>query len=187
MTNLIGINPIKRTVTTAGTPIKLSPYYVNTTIAFNNNSATEARDTITDSSSLFLVNGFAAGDIITISGSTSNDGEYEIYSIVAGTITLTKIGVLITEVAGDTVTIDSKKGIEVPDGVCVAIKALSTNTDEITLAPSSVRALNTATTNYLSHARLYSDQSKLYQIRNLNQIWMDAVVSGEGVEIDFEK
>lgn len=51
--------------------------------------------TITDAGSGFLTAGFATQDKIAVSGSTSNDGDYIIDSVVAGTITL---------VAGDTLT-----------------------------------------------------------------------------------
>ena len=190
MTNLSGFNPIQKDVATAGTPVKLSPYYVSNTIAFNNNSGTPpvtaTNDTITDFSSKFLAEGFLAGDVITIVGSTSNDGEYIIETVVAGTITLTKSGILTTEIAGDVVTVENKKGLEVPDGVQVVLKAKSSNTDEITLAPTSARAVNTIT-SYFSNHRLASTQSVALQVKNLNEIWMDAVVSAEGLEIIFEK
>ena len=94
LTNLNGIQTIRKVVTTSGTPEMLSPNYIATTIAFVNNwtvATPITKDTITDSASQFLVQGFSAGDIITISGSTSNDGEYEIYSVTAGTITLSTI------------------------------------------------------------------------------------------------
>jgi hypothetical protein len=45
-------------------------------------------DTITDSVNGFLAAGFEAGDEFTVSGSTSNDGDYTIVSVTAGTITL---------------------------------------------------------------------------------------------------
>lgn len=185
MTNLDGLNPIQKNVTTSGTPEKLSQYYVNNTIAFNNNSGTPptaaTNDTITDSDSLLVSEGFLAGDVITITGSTSNDGEYTIESIVAGTITLNASGVLTTEIAGDVVTIEAKKGVPVPDGVAVVIKAKSTNTGEITLGSTSARALNT-NTNYFSNFRLSANQGITLQVKNLNEIWMDATVSGEGIE-----
>lgn len=66
-----------------------------------------AKDTITDSASGFVTADFYAGQIITVSGSTSNDGEYELYSVVAGTLTLIATDDLTAEVLGDTVTIVS--------------------------------------------------------------------------------
>jgi len=73
------------------------------TIAFNDNGANP--DTITDSGSGFVTAGFVDGDKITISGSTSNDGDYTIDTVVAGTITLIATDELTTEIAGDNVTI----------------------------------------------------------------------------------
>jgi len=62
-------------------------------------------DTITDSSSNFLNDGFAIGQRIVVAGSTSNDGTYTIAGVVAGTITLVDTDTLTAEAAGDTVTI----------------------------------------------------------------------------------
>ena len=97
-TNLSNFEPLVRLVTTAGTPVRLSPYQVASTIAFNNNSSTGAADTITDSGSGFLTAGFSVGDSLTVAGSTNNNTttgkNLVIASIIAGTITLEKIGVL---------------------------------------------------------------------------------------------
>jgi len=62
-------------------------------------------DTITDSGDGFVSAGFSAGDKIVVSGSTSNDGTYEIASVVAGTITLDAADELAAEGASATVTI----------------------------------------------------------------------------------
>lgn len=188
-TNLLTIETIRKVVTTSGTPEVLSPKYTVTTIAFVNNWTVltpTTKDTITDSASQFLVEGFAAGDVITVSGSTSNDGTYEIYSVVAGTITLTKSGILTSEIAGDTVTIISNHGISVPDGCKVVIKAEDDNTGNITIGDSSAKALNT-NANYFNNYTLSKGQAAEVHIRNLNQIWADCTVSGDGVEIIFEK
>lgn len=85
------------------TTLSLKGYLADTTIAFNDNGA--SADTITDSNSNFLNNGFAVDDVITISGSTSNDGTYTIASVTAGTITLYPDDSLTTESAGDSVII----------------------------------------------------------------------------------
>jgi hypothetical protein len=79
-----------------------TPTMTATTIAFVDGGA--GADTITDSGSAFVTTGYKAGDLITVSGSTSNDGNYTIVSLVAGTITLAT-GVLTAEAAGDSVTI----------------------------------------------------------------------------------
>lgn len=55
--------------------------------------------TITDASSGFVDDGFAAGQTLEIEGSTSNDGQYEILSVTAGTITLIVADALTSEAA----------------------------------------------------------------------------------------
>jgi hypothetical protein len=188
-TNLSGFNPIQKTVPTSGTPVKLSPYFVATTIAFNNNSGTPptaaTNDTITDSDNGFLSKGFKAGDMIVISGSTSNDGTYEAETVVAGTITLKKSGLLTTEIAGNSVTVSTLHGIKVEDGVQVVLKAKGDNTGTITIGPTSARALNT-NTDYFSNHRLSANQAITLQVKNLDEVWADATVSGEGLEVLFE-
>jgi len=76
---------------------------VQTVISFEEN--TPAKDTITRTTGSFLTDGFAAGDVIRVSGSTSNDGSYTIYSVTALVITLIATDDLTAEVAGDNVTI----------------------------------------------------------------------------------
>lgn len=79
-----------------------TPTITAITIAFVDGGA--GADTITDSGSGFVTAGFKAADLITVSGSTSNDGNYTIVSVVAGTITLAT-GTLTAEAAGDSVTV----------------------------------------------------------------------------------
>lgn len=184
--NLNSLETYRKKVTASGTPQVLSPQYVTTTLTFTNNGSTPARDTITDSASQFLVQGFRAGDKIDITGSTSNNLQFEIYSVTASTITVTAIGKMTDETASTSTTIDRTHGREVPDGVGVVIRALPTNTGTITLAPTSARALNTNTSVYDSHFRLTADESVTLNIKNLKNVWMDATVSGEGVMIGFE-
>src|SRR3990172_2999908 len=85
-------------VAATGTPEKLTVKRSANTIAFNENTSdsSTAPDTITDSSSGFLVAGFQAGDQITVSGSASNDGTYVVASVTAGTITLLSRNDLVT-------------------------------------------------------------------------------------------
>lgn len=185
--NLSFFDPIVRVVTTSGTPVRLAPYQVATTIAFNNNGLTA--DTITDSGSGFLTAGFSVGDKLTISGSTSNDDStfgFEIATVAAGTLTLTVAGKLTTEAAGATVTLDTLNGLVIPDGVEVTIRALPTNTGTICLGSTSAKALNTAT-GYFRHTRLLAEQSIKTQVKNLNGLWIDATVNGEGVEVLIER
>lgn len=75
-----------------------------TDIAFVDGGVGE--DTITQVSAGFISAGFVAGDVITISGSDSNDGDYIIISVVAGTINVAT-GSLTEEEASANVTITS--------------------------------------------------------------------------------
>lgn len=181
--NLAGFTAIQKDVTTSGTPVKLSGYYANTTIAFNDNGA--SADTVTDSSSLLLKMGFRSGDKLVIAGSTSNDGTYEIASLVAGTITLVAAAELTTEAAGDSVVLDTLHGVPVSDGVGVLIKAADANTGTITVGSTSAKALNT-NADYFSHNKLAAGQSINLEIKNLNSVWLDSTISGDGVEVVFE-
>ena len=74
----------------------------DTDIAFV--EANGGEDTITKAEGSFLAAGFVAGETITVSGSTSNDGDYTIISVIAGTINVATAS-LTAEIAGDTVTI----------------------------------------------------------------------------------
>ncbi len=77
------------------------------TIAFNDNNP--ADDTITDSGNGFVAAGFVAGQVVEVSGSSSNDGFYTINTVAAGTLTLNSdgSGVLSAEAAGSSITITS--------------------------------------------------------------------------------
>lgn len=79
-----------------------TPRIRGTGLAFVDGGA--GADTITDSGSGFVTAEFKAADIITVSGSTSNDGDYTLVTVAAGTLTLAT-GVLTAEAAGDDVTI----------------------------------------------------------------------------------
>lgn len=95
-----------------------------TTIAFVDSNP----DTITDSGSGF--GSFEAGQIIEVSGSTSNDGTYTIDSVVAGTITLVSGDALTVETAGASVTITAREVVQVDvKGVDSNNIALDSNTD----------------------------------------------------------
>ncbi len=166
-------------VTTSGTPEQLTVKRRAATIAFNENTADA--DTITDSASGFLVAGFQPGDQITVSGSASNDGTYVIASVTAGTITLLARNDLTTEAAGATVKIVAPK--TVPDGIGVSVKAKNANTGIIHIGYSSATALNTAGASFT----LDNNESIGLQVENINNIWLDATVSGEGVEVIYEK
>lgn len=166
-------------VTTSGTPEQLAVKLRATTIAFNENTADA--DTITDSASGFLVAGFQPGDQITVSGSASNDGTYTIATVAAGTITLLARNDLATEAAGATVVLTAPKAV--PDGVGVTLKARNANTGLICIGYSSATALNTASSSFT----LDNNESVGLQVTNISDIWLDATVSGESVEVIFEK
>ena len=166
-------------VTTSGTPEQLQAKRRAATIGFAENTADA--DTITDSGNGFLIAGFQAGDQLTVAGSTSNDGTYVIASVTAGTITLLGRNDLATEGAAATVTLTAPK--TVPDGISVNIKAKTANTGNITIGHSSASALNTGT-GWFS---LDSNEAVGIQVQSTDAIWLDATVSGEGVEVLFEK
>ncbi len=68
-----------------------------TKIAFVHSAS--AADTITDADGGFVTAGFKAGDMILVTNSVSNDGEYWVVTVVAGTLTLHTKSVLTTEAA----------------------------------------------------------------------------------------
>ena len=179
LSNLPAIFSLQFLVTTSGTPEQLTVKRRAATIAFNENSA--AADTITDSGNGLVTAGFQPGDQLTVTGSASNDGTYEVDTVAAGTITLRARNDLATEAAGATVVLTASKHL--PDGVSVNIKAMSANTGDITMGYSSATALNTGTGSF----RLDANESLSMQVSDINSIWLDVTVSGEGVEVSFEK
>ena len=171
-------------VTTSGTPEQLTVKMRTNTIAFNEGAdqvPVVPQDTITDSANGFLVAGFQPGDGITVSGSASNDGTYVIDTVTAGTITLLAKEDLVTEAAGAVVKLVASKSV--PDGISVSVKAKNANGGRITVGYSSATALNTAGANF----SLGNNETISLQVSNIDQIWLDATVSGEGVEVIYEK
>lgn len=69
----------------------------------------------------------------------------------------------------------------VPEGVKVIVKGKDGNTGTITFGFSSADALNTGT----AHFKLLPNQANEFQVTNTDLIWIDATVSGEGVEVFF--
>lgn len=65
--------------------------------------------TITDSDSGFVTAGFLAGQTLIVEGSTSNDGQYVIATVAAGTITLATGETLTSEAAIDGTTLHGGK------------------------------------------------------------------------------
>jgi len=169
-------------VTTSGTPEQLTVKRRATTISFTEGGAD--RDTINDSANGFLIAGFQAGDQITVvSTSAVNDGTYTIYSVTAGVITLASRNDLATETAGAAGTVKLTAPKSVPDGISVNIKTRKGNTGDITVGYSSATALNTTTGNVI----LDANESIGLQVNSTDAIWLDATVTGEGVEVWFEK
>lgn len=179
LTNLAAFFTSRFSVTTAGTPEQLTAKRRATTIAFSENNA--SADTITDSGNGFVTAGFQPGDQITVSGSASNNGTYTIATVVAGTITLLGRNDLTTEGAGPTITLTAPKSV--PEGISLNIKARSANTGDITVGYSSATALNTAGASMV----LDANESIGVQVSSTDLIWLDATVSGETVEVWFEK
>jgi len=130
-----GKTPISalREITAATTPESLQPSITGTGIAFVDSNP----DTITDTGNKFLLKGFNAGDKITVSGSVSNDGVYEIATVVAGTITLVAGDALTAELAGATVTI-TKLGRVYCREITVQVPSGNTSTKLAVARTSSV-------------------------------------------------
>jgi len=61
-------------------------------------------DSITCVGATFLTDGFKVGDVFRVVGSTSNDGEYTILTVVAGTITVAT-GSFTATIAGDNISL----------------------------------------------------------------------------------
>ena len=76
-----------------------------TNIAFVAGTTGTVAATITDVGNRFVTEGFAAGDTLYVTGSVSNNKNFTIGSVTAGTITLIMSDVLVTEAAGASVTI----------------------------------------------------------------------------------
>ena len=89
---------------------------IGTDIAFVDGGGDE--DTITQVAAKFLENKLMVGDLITISGSISNNGDYTILSVIAGTINVVT-GSLTEEEAGASVTIFSSHDLAAAYGVYV--------------------------------------------------------------------
>ena len=179
LTNLPVPYTFQFNVTASGTPEQLTAKRRAATIAFVEGNADA--DTITDSGNGFLTAGFQPGDQLTVSGSASNDGTYVIATVVAGTITLLRRNDLTTEGAGATVKLVAPK--TVPDGVSATIKAKNANTGLIHLGHSSASALNTGGGSFT----LDNNEAVGLQIDVTDKLWLDTTVTGEGVEVIFEK
>ncbi len=181
--NLPAILAFQHDVAVNGTPEQLGVKIIDTTIAFVEGGGENDidKDSITDSNSKFLIAGFEPGDVITISGSTSNDGEYVAETVVAGTITFRpKGGELVTEAAGDTVTLKATK--QVPNGLALVIKAKAGNINNIYVGGNSGQADSNGGGGFT----LDANEKATLQVDNTGRIWIDADTNAEGVEVIFE-
>jgi len=80
---------------------------VGSTISFGDGTGTGGRDTIVDSGA--ALGNFVKRSIITVKGSASNDGSYEVLSVTAGTIEVAA-GSFSTESSGATVVLAQPQG-----------------------------------------------------------------------------
>lgn len=80
------------------------------TISFTRNAS--AADTINDSGDAMVSTGFVAGDMVKVSGSASNDGEYLVASVAAGALTLHSKEFLTTEAAGASMTVTTVSHVD---------------------------------------------------------------------------
>ncbi len=79
----------------------------------------EDKDTITQVAAKFLENNFVAGDKIIVTGNSDNNGDYTVAEVAAGVLTLIATDVLITEPAGDLVTISTSHDLAATYGIYV--------------------------------------------------------------------
>ena len=170
-------------VTTNAVPEQLGVKLVSTAIAFVNNGVDAP--TITDSSSRFLKLGFQPNDRVTVTGAATaaNNATFVIQTVVAGTLTLVPLSAstLVSENAGATVKLFAPKTI--PDGVGMTVKAKYANSGQIHLGDTSAKAASTSGGSF----SLRNNEAIDLQINSTDQLWVDATVAGEGVEVNFEK
>jgi len=191
-TNTLNVFTFRNTITTSGVPEPLHAYGTisGTGIAFVAASATvENRPTITDSGNGFVTAGFLAGDYIRVQNTVSNNGFYHVDAAVAGTLFLRRGKDLVAETAGTRFYVSTVHGGDaraggypLPDGMTVTVRAMEANTGVINIGGSYTEALNTNSNSY----RLPPNGTVSLQPRDLSLVWIDAAVSGEGVECIFE-
>lgn len=86
--------------------LSMCGYLASTSIGFVAGSPAK----ITDSAGRFVAAGFEAGDVISVSGSASNNGDVTIASVTPGEITLAAGKTLTTEATGASVVLDGTEG-----------------------------------------------------------------------------
>lgn len=92
---------VAKVASNTSTTLTMQGTMTASTIAF----VASSPPTITDSANGFVTAGFATGDTISVSGSTSNNRKFQIASVVAGTITLIADDSLTAEASGASITI----------------------------------------------------------------------------------
>jgi hypothetical protein len=95
---------------TATTLTKQGVLTAVSSIAFVPGDGVSVPATITDSNNNFLNAGFAAGDILNVSGSAANSSNFTIASVTAGVISLIISDVLVAEAAGPSITMYNQTG-----------------------------------------------------------------------------
>ena len=100
--NIYAWNGAVTTLATSNSPTTIDKQglYTNTTITFNNGTSQ-----ILDSSNNFLIYGFKTGDIITVTGSQSNNNTFTIINATAGTLTVNGATPVFTETSGNSITV----------------------------------------------------------------------------------
>lgn len=94
--------------------LRFTPTITALTIALNDNGASP--DTITDSGNGLITAGFKVGDLITVSGTPANDGNYTLTVVTAGTLTMAAGSLSATEGAGANVTVFTAMGGQIIAG-----------------------------------------------------------------------
>lgn len=95
---------------TAATLTKAGVLTAVATIGFVAGNGVDVAPTITDSSNRFVAAQFAAGDKLTVTGSSGNSSDFTIASVAAGVITLIMSDVLVTEAVGPSITLYNQTG-----------------------------------------------------------------------------
>lgn len=80
------------------------------TIAFVAGVPGTSLPTITDSANGFVTAGFAAGDTLSVTGSSGNSSNFTVSAVAAGVLTLSINDTLVSEVAGPSITMYNQTG-----------------------------------------------------------------------------
>lgn len=157
-------------IDTAGTPERLGGFYTASSISFDN-----ATSRILDSASMLASKMFRVGQRIEVSGSSDNDGQYNITAVNSAYLEVD--GTLTDEVAGTPDTIAS-----VDRTFCknVIVQALGTNGGNVAVGGSNVD-LSAGLGEELIPFGTASDDAV-----SLEDLYVDVAVNGEGVCVTYE-